>query len=61
MILNTSLESALAVLIIGIILFVIGKKVPIENTVNKILYIIGLILIIIGIVLFVAWLIFFLV
>jgi len=43
------LVESLAVLIVGIILYVVGKYVPIEPIVNKILWIIGLILIIIGV------------
>jgi hypothetical protein len=42
-------------IIIGAILYIIGKKVAIEPTINKVLWVIGLILLIIGAVLLVAW------
>ena len=42
------LGSALAALIVGIILVIIARLVDIEPVVNKILYVIGIILVIIG-------------
>lgn len=42
------LVESISCLIVGVILYVIGKYVPIEPLVNKILWIIGLIMIIIG-------------
>lgn len=55
MVFETSLGSALAALIVGIILAVIAKVVEIEPLVNKILYAIGVILIIIGIILLIVY------
>lgn len=52
-------QTSIMFLVIGVILYVIGKYVSIEPVVNRILWIIGLILIIIGIVLLAAWLVMF--
>ena len=52
---DVSLGSALAALIVGIILAVIARLVDIEPLVNKILYAIGVILIIIGIILLILF------
>jgi hypothetical protein len=56
-----SLETSILLIVAGVILYVIGKYVPIEPIVNRILTILGLILIIVGVVLFVAWLVMFVV
>lgn len=45
-----SLEQAILILAIGIALALIGKKLPIENTVNTVLYIIGIVLVVVGII-----------
>jgi hypothetical protein len=50
-----SLGSGLAALIIGIILAVIAKAVVIEPWVNKLLYVLGVILIIIGVILLILF------
>lgn len=47
---GASLSSALAALIVGIILIFIARMVPIEDLVNKIIYVIGAILVIIGVI-----------
>jgi len=49
MVIGIDLVTSIAILVIGAILYVIGKYVPIEPIVNKILWIVGLILIIIGV------------
>jgi hypothetical protein len=56
-----SLETSIIFLVIGTILYVIGKYVPIEATINRILWIIGLVFLIIGVVLIVAWAIMFII
>jgi hypothetical protein len=44
------LGSALAALIVGVILIIIARAVDIEPIINKILYVIGAILVVVGII-----------
>lgn len=48
---GTSLGSALAALIIGIVLVIISRSIAIEHIINTILYVIGAILVVVGIIL----------
>ena len=48
---GASLGSALAAIIIGIILIIIAQRIQIENIVNTLLYIVGAIILVVGIIL----------
>ena len=52
---GASLGSALAALIIGVILIIIANRISIQNIVNTVLYIVGVILFIIGIILLILY------
>lgn len=48
---GASLGSAVAALIIGVILIIIAQRVAIQGIINTVLYIIGVILFIVGVIL----------
>jgi hypothetical protein len=48
---GVSLGSALAALIIGIILVIVARSIAIEGIINTVLYVIGAIFVIVGIIL----------
>ena len=57
--LSVNLETSIVLLVVGAILYVIGKYVPIEPVINRVLWVLGLIILIIGAVLLVVWIVMF--
>ena len=58
-ILSVNLETSIILLAVGAILYIIGKYVPIEPVINKVLWVLGLIILIIGAVLLIVWVVMF--
>lgn len=50
-----TIENAIIFLIVGTILYIIGKNLSIEPALNRILWIVGLVFLAIGFILLIAW------